>query len=376
MNTIKPHVKFLIAVFIISRIIIFLTSIFALSLPEGGTYFEVDTNRFINAWSQYDTVGYLDIALWGYYEGNENYFFPEGNYQWWPAFPMLLKLWPSTSTMPLFGFIISNLFFIFAIIILFKLFSEKFNDKIASVALSVLVFFPTSYFFSAVYTESMFLFFCALSMYMCHKKQWFWASVFGSVCALTRIYGGVLFIYLLYNYYKTRRFNINHKILYIFLIPLSFLTFCFHLYIITGNPLKILDHSQTNRHITFPFYNIIIGIKNIFISESIRDIGYSIFNMSIYLVLLILLVILFKISKEMFIYSGLIMFTLIISNDLQAIARYALSVFPVFLAVPYILSKLKRTTAIFAYLSYFIVSSIFLFVLTIWHTRGGYFIIG
>lgn len=99
------------------------------------------------------------------------------------------------------GYIISNIAFLFGLIILYRLIRIDFNDVIAQRTLWAIALFPTSFFFNAVYTESLFMLLAVSTLYSARRGKWFLAGLCGLLAAMTRNSGimllapmGVLFL--------------------------------------------------------------------------------------------------------------------------------------------------------------------------------------
>src|SRR3989344_6062439 len=117
----------------------------------------------------------------------------------------------------LVGIYISNIAFIFALILLFELIKIDFSRKISFLTLVVLLIFPTSFYFGSLYNESLFLLLSVLSFYFARKGKWRFASLFGLLSSATRVFGILLLPALLIEAYQ-QRISIK-KVLWLFMIP-------------------------------------------------------------------------------------------------------------------------------------------------------------
>ena len=131
------------------------------------------------SWANFDGEHYLSIAIFGY-KALEHAFFP--------IYPMIIyffshlfssNLLESIVNSVLVGIYISNISFIFALILLFELIKIDFSRKISFLTLVVLLIFPTSFYFGSLYNESLFLLLSVLSFYFARKGKWRFASLFG-----------------------------------------------------------------------------------------------------------------------------------------------------------------------------------------------------
>ncbi len=112
----------------------------------------------------------------------------------WPVYPKLMDWgsrltgWSSESV----GYVIANLCFFGALLVLYRLISLDFDQNVARRTLWALALFPTALFFTAVYTESPFLLLAAAALLAARKQEWWFAGIFALIAALTRSSGVML----------------------------------------------------------------------------------------------------------------------------------------------------------------------------------------
>lgn len=138
-------------------------------------------------WASWDGDYYLRIALNGYsYHGAELAFFP--------LYPLLTRLiaFGNSALLTWSGLLISNSAFVLAALILWRQVSKDFNESIAWGTLISYVVFPTSLFFSAIYSEGLFLLFSVLVYWFSARRSYVFAGVFVSLASLTRATGLLL----------------------------------------------------------------------------------------------------------------------------------------------------------------------------------------
>lgn len=186
------------------------------------------------SWANFDGEHYLSIAIFGYKKLQQAFF---------PVFPLLIAFFSNTVSGELIlsqvnsiiiGLIISNTAFLLALFYLYDLLRLDFSHKIAFLTIILLLIFPTSFFFGALYNESLFLFLSVVSFLCARKGNWFLASLFGMVAAATRVFGILLFPALLIEAYIQKEYS---KIFWIFLIPLGLGLYMYYQYTIAGDPL-------------------------------------------------------------------------------------------------------------------------------------------
>ena len=165
-------------------------------------------------------------------------------YAFFPLFPLLLRSlsWISNDLVIL-GTVLSNVLFLFALIILHRLVTALgYKVAVADRTLFYLAIFPTSYFFSVPMTESLFLFLTVASFYAAARERWWLAGIMGALCAVCRSNGVLLLPALVVLYWQRQGFRIalRHK-LALLLIPLglvSYMAFCWWM---TGSPLAFVS---------------------------------------------------------------------------------------------------------------------------------------
>jgi Mannosyltransferase (PIG-V) len=135
-------------------------------------------------------------GLWYKLIAEKGYGFADANAAFWPLFPWLMRFGHRvTGAAPeTIGWIIANLSFFGALILLYRLVSADFDTKVARRTLWAIALFPTSLFFSAVYTESLFLMLALGALLAARRGNWWLAGIVGVLAALTRSYGVLLLI--------------------------------------------------------------------------------------------------------------------------------------------------------------------------------------
>ncbi len=203
----------IIFIFFLSRILIGLfvylghTQRPFLQPVPGG--WEGVANWWLNPWTTYDSQWFIDIAINGYREQTSAFY---------PLYPLLLKLaGTSEATAALLGVILSNLSFAVALFFLYELTRMDFKEQVARASVWALAFFPTTAFFSAVYTESFFLLLLLVSFYLARRHRWLPAGMLGLLAALTRNSGVIVFValaleYIVSKHYNWRRFRVANLI--------------------------------------------------------------------------------------------------------------------------------------------------------------------
>lgn len=175
-----------VAIFIASRVIVVMGILFSNYLPHNPglpeDQFHSIVTPFINRW---DARWYMGIAETGYpiLDGKMPV-----SVQFFPFYPLASAIIHKALGMPIYWgmFIVSNLSFLLAIIILYIYVKENFNGDYATWTIIFLCFIPTSVFFSAGYTESLALLLITASFYCMQKERFLIAAIFVGLATATR----------------------------------------------------------------------------------------------------------------------------------------------------------------------------------------------
>ena len=175
---------------------------------KDGSFLNI--NNLITLFFRWDSLHYQQIVINGYDKINSVFF---------PLYPILVKIL-SYITGPLWsGFLISWVFLALSIFIFYKILVLKYADeKSRQRTIALLLFSPFALFFTAYYTESLFIFLLLFFFYSLQKKNWLIASMVAFLACLTKNIGIFLLPVYLFEYwqnYKTKKgsLGINKKII-------------------------------------------------------------------------------------------------------------------------------------------------------------------
>lgn len=234
----QSAVKFTVAVFVIWQLAMAL-------IIEGGVRFFPTTNQYLYTekeivtppflWSRanFDGIHYLDIARKGY-----------GIYQqaFFPLYPRTISV-----LAPFFGgsgllagWTVSLISFFGALLIFHQLVKMDFGEKIARRAIITLLIFPTSFFFTMVYSESLFLLLVLAGFYLVRTNRWGMAALVGMLASATSLAGVFLVPAFLPVWWREKRIA---NLIFFLIIPLGLLIYMRFLSINYGDPL-LFAHVQ------------------------------------------------------------------------------------------------------------------------------------
>jgi len=191
--------------FLITRLVVFAGAYLSdLALPMVSND---EPRGTIGVWNRWDTVWYVEIVERGYRfvpgEKSSVAFFPL-----YPLFISIIKLIVGDTVAA--GLLISNLSFLLALILLYRLTEARFENR-ATAARTVfyIASFPTAFFFSAAYTESLFLLFSVGAVYFAYERRWGWSAVCGTLCAATRSFGLFMWLIVIQEWLSTHAWTLS-----------------------------------------------------------------------------------------------------------------------------------------------------------------------
>jgi hypothetical protein len=142
---------------------------------------------FLSAWQHWDAVWFLRIAEHGY-GAHATAFFPL-----YPLLTRALALAVAGKT-TVAGILVSLACFAAALLLLYRLVRDEFGGAAAAWTVVLLSFACTSFFFQAVYSESLFLLLTVASFSAGRRGRWVLAGLSGGLAALTRSAGVLLLL--------------------------------------------------------------------------------------------------------------------------------------------------------------------------------------
>jgi hypothetical protein len=200
-----------LVIFAATRAIVFLAGYIAnVALPSKmgeGLYHLMPSNVFLDVWARWDSAYYLTIA-------RDGYAFTEGQLRdvaFFPLYPLLMKLVSNmTDNFLLAGVLVSTISFLGALLILDRLTDLEFGDSgTTERTVFYLAAFPSSVFFSAVYTESTFLLLAVATMYCARRRWWLTAGTLGVLTSATRVVGIVLWPVLIVEWLRWHGWSLS-----------------------------------------------------------------------------------------------------------------------------------------------------------------------
>ncbi len=177
--------------------------------------------------ARWDSVWFLAIAGSGYGDGAREAFFP--------LYPIVAGLAGRPLGSALVGGALASTALLgVALVLLHRLVALDYDREVARNAVLVTALVPMSFFFSAVYSESLFLALSVGAIYAARRGNWALAGALGGLGALTRSAGIVLLVPLLILYLwdtgsLRRRPRLRIDVLWLGLVPCGLAAYCAYL---------------------------------------------------------------------------------------------------------------------------------------------------
>jgi Gpi18-like mannosyltransferase len=246
--------------FLITRLVVFAGAYLSdVILPNVAN----DQQRgVVGVWNRWDTLWYGQIAEEGYsYTPGE-----KSAVAFFPLYPLLMAaLRPIVGDTVLAGLLISNAAFLLALILLYRLTEGIFESRVtAGRAVFYIAAFPTAFFFTAAYTESLFLLLSVASAYCARERRWGWAVVCAILCSASRPLGLLIGLVVLQEWLSMHGWTLStirqpdawanlHRavqtdfrtLLLICLIPSGLLAYMLYLGLTFGDPVAFWTSQST-----------------------------------------------------------------------------------------------------------------------------------
>lgn len=284
-----------------------------------------------------DVGHYLYIARQGYqrvpFDVND---FRSQEFAFFPLHPMVLwVLSKITNDEVLWGAALCNLFFFLALVLLHKLtLAFGYDESAAGRTIFYLAAFPASYFFSAPFSESLFVFLTVASFYAAKRERWLTAGMLGMFASATRLNGVLLLPSLLVLSWQMYRSLQVKKILGLLLVPVGLFAYMFYSWWLSGDALAFKHASaawgrQPSIFFLSPLIKYLSHPHTIVLPWNMQ-----LLNALSALLCFVCIYILARRREWAFaIYVFLSVFLPLSSGMLQSLERYTMGFFPVFIAL-------------------------------------------
>ncbi len=310
--------------------------------------------QWIWSWANFDGVHYLTIAKLGYWAQFTQTFFP--------LYPLVLRYMGFILHDPhliITGILISFVAFMFVTHYLRKLWNLDYAENLTQQMLISLLLFPTSFYFTAVYTESIFLLLVVLSFWWARQKKWWLSAIVAALASATRLTGIFLLPALLWEWHhgkiknkklKSKKNSIisavealrgllKSPILYI--APLGLITYMTYLHFAFGDALyfwhaqPVFGASRSGGEIIFPLQVVWRYLKILTSISPGETWIISATELLAFLVGCLLLIVghKYKVRLSYLIFGWLVLIIPSLTGTFSSLARYLLMAIPIFMVL-------------------------------------------
>ncbi|MBL7036456.1 hypothetical protein ISR94_01220 [Candidatus Microgenomates bacterium] len=376
----KSNFLFILKSFLVWRVLVFIAAVVAVNyLPLfsdnflAGRVQNYSKNPLFWGWANFDGEHYTSIAIYGYKNLQQAFF---------PAYPFLIKFFslPFGVGLPQSiwtGLIVSNLSFLGALFIFWKVVRLDYSEKIAKLALISLLVFPTSFYFGAVYTESLFLLTSLLTYYLYRKDKYLLSGLVGILMTATRIYGVFVLMMILVDIMQRKldlKKFVKEKVYLLGVSAFGLFTYMLFSWKNYADPLAfynlqtIVGEQHQKGIILLPqvFFRY---VKIIFLGKvHLYSLQTTLLEVTT-AILFVILPIYAYIKKIRWSYVVYILFGFLVPSaqgSFSSVPRYLVVIFPAFIVMAVLLEKQSKLTKSI----YFILSGLWLMINTSLFLRG------
>lgn len=184
-------VKKLLITFLAIRLFVFLAVYILTNFSTN-----ISPGSFVMAFSKmWDSPHYIYLAQNGYTNIGD----PSNFIVFMPFYSLVIKLFSSiVVNINLASLVASNFFFVLGTVMFYKLLRLDYSEKFSYFTVILLLIFPASYFYSATYPESLFLFLFSVSLYYTRKRNFYISYPAAFLLTLTRPFGAIIWPALLF----------------------------------------------------------------------------------------------------------------------------------------------------------------------------------
>jgi hypothetical protein len=210
----------------------------------------------LSKWAhQWDSPWFLGIAHFGYVPTPD-----EALAAYFPLYPGIIHV----LTPVFFGhdwwaaLAISNVALLVALTLIYRLAEQEFGWSVGQRTTFYLLAYPTGFFLTAAYNESLFIALLVGTIYAIRRTRWWTAAVLGMLAASTRSAGLLLVLPFCYEYLRLHGRRIRPNMLAVALIPLGLLPIIIATTLSMHDPLAFARAQARHwgRHLRLPWVPI------------------------------------------------------------------------------------------------------------------------
>jgi Gpi18-like mannosyltransferase len=192
----------------VGLVIVVLSAFVWLPTVTGPEYHHVSDNPLIDVWHRWDAAYFTGIAMRGYgWQAG----YATGDATFMPFYPLFINLalrllpHPTRADATVIGVILSNVCLLVSLFVFDALLALDIQDRrLRRLALGLFLAAPATVFFSAVYTESLFMLLSLTAIYAARREHWAIAGAAGFLAGLTRVMGWTVALPLIWEAWRQR----------------------------------------------------------------------------------------------------------------------------------------------------------------------------
>jgi hypothetical protein len=344
-----------VAPFLVSRALLVLVAWFTEVFVANPRYpageaarrgWQFSSFSLLDVWGRWDSGWYMKIALGGYASATSYERVPS-TIAFFPLFPLsvraILRLLPESARTQtaamVVGVILANAALLFALVAIRQLVAQFAGTPAARRSVLYVLTFPTSFFLSCFYPESLFLATSACACLLATRDRWLWASLVGILAVLSRPYGVMValpmgWIYLSSIGWKLSRVRPN--LLFLLLIPAALLGYLRLIYPLSGHLFApFAAQAAWHRHFAWPWTTL---SSTLYFEGNITRVQQV---LAVSMVALSVWALLRLPSRAYGLYALAITVPSLLSATLMGIGRHAVVVFPLYMVLA-VISRRER----------------------------------
>lgn len=311
-------------------------------------------NYWLNGWARWDAGWYKDIVDFGYAVAPR--FDEQRNVVFFPLYPFAIRIvryW--TQHTGVAGLIVSNGSFVVAMLFLFAVVKKLYSVDTAKMTLIFASVFPFSFYFSTLYSESLFFALVVGSFFFAHRSQWALAAFLAAGASAARFLGITLVVALVVLYLEQIEFQVRRirpNILWLAFAPMGLVIYAMHLYYYFGDPLLFVTGRNVDAWSIRDIGEAFAGISTLV--TPFRGADYlhvmDLYNLFVSLVALIPVVIGWRRLPKAYMVWTLLYAVVVFMGNWSSMGRYMAPIFPIYLAAALVWTRVEVVYAL-VYLS-------------------------
>lgn len=364
--------KYNVILIIISLAVLSRLSMYLTYIVGKGVLFQ-SNGSFFDSFNIWDAGWYRSIIEMGYNTHYNVNIDGQANWAFFPLYPMIIKLIhiviPINTNV--LGSIVSTIFFIGLLIMSYLYIIEtRKNFKEGLFFIIIMTFGVYSFYFSLLYTESLYLFLLVTSLYFLHKRNYLLVGIFGALLSATRNMGVMLVfavaVQYLCDYFNNKKsiksffsdtLKNTNLILGVSLIPLGLFLYMSYLWKLVGDPMAFSNvQIAWAKKISNPISNLI--------SAFTKGGGLAVSYLLLWVVFTFVCILWLVVKKR---YAeavlGMIFIIIPLSTGFQSLPRYIIGSFVYYLAFSDIVIAINKKFLNRLIIIGFSLSEVFLMIL-------------